>query len=93
VPPPYDRFEGVSMFDDKGEVKRLVDRLIQDRVPDVVIDHLRKMDFSYIFTLSKQGKLREVELLRNEIDASWDWRNGNIDETVQKKVENTIAEF
>ena len=81
------------MFDDKGEVKRLVDRLIQDRVPDVVIDHLRKMDFSYIFTLSKQGKLREVELLRNEIDASWDWRNGNIDETVQKKVENTIAEF
>jgi hypothetical protein len=93
VPPPYDRFEGVSMFDDKGEVKRLVDRLIQDRDPDVVIDRLRKMDFSYIFTLSKKGKLREVELHRNEIDASWDWRNGNIDETVQKKVENTIAEF
>ena len=93
MPFPYDRFEGVSMFDDKGEVKRLVDRLIQDRDPDVVIDHLRKMDFSYIFTLSKQGKLREVELLRNEIDASWDWRNGKIDETVRKKVEKTIAEF
>lgn len=81
------------MFDDKGEVKRLVDRLIQDRDPDVVIDRMRKMDFSYIFTLSKQGKLRDVELLRSEIDASWDWRRGNIDETVQKKVENTIAEF
>jgi hypothetical protein len=93
MPFPFDRFEGVSMFDDKGEVKRLVERLIQDRDPDVVIDRLRKMDFSYIFTLSKQGKLREVELHRNEIDASWDWRNGNIDETVQKKVENTIAEF
>ena len=43
--------------------------------------------------LSKQGKLRDVELLRSEIDASWGWRNGNIDETVQKKVEKTIAEF
>ena len=93
MPFPFDRFEGVSMFDDKGEVKRLVERLIQDRDPDVVIERLRKMDFSYIFTLSKQGKLREVEFLRSEIDASWDWRNGNIDETVQKKVENTIAEF
>jgi hypothetical protein len=59
----------------------------------VVIDHLRKMDFSYIFTLSKKGKLREVEFLRDEIDDSWDWRTGKIDETVRKKVEKTIAEF
>ena len=81
------------MFDDKGEVKRLVECLIQARDPDVAIDRLRKMDFSYIFTLSKQGKLRDVELLRSEIDASWDWRRGNIDETVQEKVEKTIAEF
>ena len=81
------------MFDDKGEVKRLVDRLIQDRDPDVVIDRLRKMDFSYIFTLSKQGKLREVELLRNEIDASWDWRNGNIDSMLWKKIDNAIADL
>ena len=93
MPFPFDRFEGMTMFDDKGEVKRLVDRLIQDRDPDVVIDRLRKMDFSYIFTLSKQGKLREVEFTRSEIDASWDWRNGNIDETVRKKVANTIAKF
>jgi hypothetical protein len=93
VPPPYDRFEGISMFDDKGEVKRLVARLIQDRDPDVTIERMRKMDFSYIFILSKKGKLREVELLRDEIDDSWDWRKGNIDETVRKRVENTIAEF
>ena len=93
MPPPYDRFEGISMFDDKGEVKRLVAGLIENKDPDVVIDHLRKMDFSYIFTLSKKGKLREVEFLRDEIDDSWDWRTGKIDETVRKKVEKTIAEF
>ena len=93
MPFPIDRFEGISMFDDKGEVKRLVEHLIQDRDPDVAIHRLRKMDFSYIFTLSKQGKLREVEFTRSEIDASWDWRKGNIDETVQKKVADTIAEF
>ncbi len=93
MPSPYNRFEGISMFDDKGEVKRLVERLIQDRDPDVVIERLRKMDFSYIFTVSKWGRMREFELVRNEIDDSWDWRNGNIDEALQKKVEDTIAEL
>jgi len=93
VPPPYDRFEGISMFDDKGEVKRLVAGLIENKDPDVAIERMRKMDFSYIFTLSKKGKLREVEFLRDEIDDSWDWRTGKIDETVRKKVEKTIAEF
>ena len=93
MPPPYDRFEGMSMFDDKGEVKRLVQRLIQDRDPDVAIERMRKMDFSYIFSLSKRGRVREFDLLRNEIDDSWDWRNGNIDEAVQKMVEDAIAEF
>jgi len=81
------------MFDDKGEVKRLVAGLIENKDPDVAIERMRKMDFSYIFTLSKKGKLREVEFLRDEIDDSWDWRTGNIDETVRKKVEKTIAEF
>jgi hypothetical protein len=81
------------MFDDKGEVKRLVELLIQEKDPDVAIERMRKMDFSYIFSLSKQGRVREFDLLRDEIDASWDWRNGNIDETVQKKVGDTIAEF
>jgi hypothetical protein len=93
VPPPYDRFEGISMFDDKGEVKRLVERLIQDRDPGVAIAQLRKLDFSYVLALSKWGRIREFEIFRSEIDASWDWRNGNIDEAIQKKVENTIKEF
>jgi hypothetical protein len=81
------------MFDDKGEVKRLVERLIQDHDPDVVIEGLRKMDFSYIFTLRKRGRIRECELLRNEIDDSWGWRNGNIDESLQGKVEKIVADF
>jgi len=81
------------MFDDKGEVKRLVERLIQDRDPDVAIEGLRKMDFSYIFTLRKRGRIRECELLRNEIDDSWGWRNGNIDESLQGKVEKIVTDF
>jgi hypothetical protein len=51
------------------------------------------MDFSYIFILFKRGKSKEVELTRSEIEASWDWKNGNIDETLQRKIENTIAEL
>jgi hypothetical protein len=93
MPSSFNRFEGLSMFDDKGEVKRLVERLIQDRDPDVAIEGLRKMDFSYIFTLRKRGRIRECELLRNEIDDSWGWRNGNIDESLQEKVEKIVADF
>jgi hypothetical protein len=51
------------------------------------------MDFSYIFTLSKKGKIKEVELVRDEIEASWEWRKGKVDETLQKKIENTISEL
>jgi hypothetical protein len=51
------------------------------------------MDFSYVFVLSKKGKTKEVELTRTEIEASWEWRKGIIDETLQKKVENIIAEL
>jgi len=93
MPPQFNRFDGYSIFDDKGEVKRLVQSLIQIADPDVNIERLRKMDFSYIFTLSKKGKIKEVELVRDEIEASWEWRKGNIDETLQKKIENTIAEL
>jgi len=81
------------MFDDKGEVKRLVGRLVQERDPDVVIERLRKMDFSYVFSLSKRGRVRELELFRSEIDESWDWRNGKIDESLQEKVEKIVADF
>ncbi len=91
--PQFDRFEGYSVFDDKGEVKRLVESLIQAKDPDVNVERLRKMDFSYVFTLSKKGKTREVELVRSEIEASWEWRKGNIEETLEKKIRNTISEL
>ena len=81
------------MFDDKGEVKRLVESLIQKKDPDVAIERMRKMDFSYIFSLSKRGRIREFDLSRTEIDDSWGWRNGNVDESLQKKVEDSISEL
>ena len=84
---------GFSIFDDKGEVRLLVDSLIRKSDPEVVIESMRKIDFSYIFTLSKGERSGEVELIRAEIDASWDWRNGNIDSTLWKKIENTIADL
>jgi len=91
--PQFDRFDGYSIFDDKGEVKRLVESLIQMKDPDVNIERLRKMDFSYIFTISRKGKTKEVELVRTEIEASWEWRKGNIDETLEKKIDDTLSEL
>ena len=82
-----------NIFDDKGEVKRLVDTLIRQRDPQVSIENMRKIDFSYIFTLSKRGRNSEVELVRTEIDDSWDWRNGKIDTTLRKKIDSAIAEL
>ena len=90
---PFYRFEGISNFDDKGEVKRLVKSVLQRVDADVTIERMRKMDFSYIFTLFKWGKSRDVEFSRSEIEASWDWRNGKIDEAIQEKLGNTIKEF
>jgi len=91
--PQFNRFDGYSIFDDKGEVKRLVGGLIEMIDADVNIERLRKMDFSYVFTLSKKGRAREVELVRTEIEASWEWRKGNIDETLEKKIKDTISEL
>jgi hypothetical protein len=85
--------DGFAIFDDKGEVKRLVDFLIQRSDPQVRIDSMRKIDFSYVFTFSKTERSGEVELIRAEIDASWDWRNGNIDSTLLKKIQNAIADL
>ena len=85
--------DGFTIFDDKGEVKRLVDSLIQSSDPEVVIESMRKIDFSYIFTLSKGDRSREVELIRTEIDASWDWRSGIIDTTLWKKIQIAIADL
>jgi len=93
MPSQYDRFEGYSIFDDKGEVKRLVESITQIKDPDVNIERLRKMDFSYVFILSKKGKAKEVELVRSEIEASWEWRKGNVDEALEKKIKDTISEL
>jgi hypothetical protein len=90
---PPNRFNDYSIFDDKGEVKRLVETITQNKDPNVSIERMRKMDFSYVFILFKKGKSKEVELSRDEIEASWEWRKGNIDETLQKKIEDTIAEL
>jgi len=87
------QFDGFTIFDDKGEVKHLVDSVLHGIDPQVMIDSMRKIDFSYIFTLSKGERSREVELVRTEIDASWDWRNGKIDSTLWKKIENAIADL
>ncbi|NWG01590.1 MAG: hypothetical protein HXY44_01885 [Syntrophaceae bacterium] len=93
MPPPLDQFDGYSIFDDKGEVKRLVESLIQEKDPEVTLERLRKMDFSYVFILSKKGRTQEVELSRDEIEASWEWRKGMISETLQKKIEDTLFEL
>ncbi len=85
--------DGFTIFDDKGEVKRLVDFLIHGSDPQVMIESIRKIDFSYVFTFSKGERSGEVELSRSEIDASWDWRNGKIDSTLLKKIQNTIADL
>ncbi len=93
MPAQNDHFEGFGIFDDKGEVKRLVEQLIRERDPDVMIECLRRLDFSYVFTLTKCDKTTEVELTRPEIDGSWDWRNGNIDALLQKRIEQAIADL
>jgi len=88
---PFDRFKGITIFDDKGEVKRMAENVVQEIDPDVIIDRMRKLDFSYVFILSKKEKSKEVELERSEIEASQEWRKGDIDPTLQKKIKNTIA--
>jgi len=89
----FSRLNGISIFDDKGEVKLLVETLIQDKDPDVAIERLRKMDFSYVFTLFKKGRTKEVELARDEIETSWEWRKGNINGILQKKIEDILFEL
>lgn len=88
-----DPFEEYDIFHDKGEVKRLVESVVQRKDPEVTIDRLRKIDFSYIFLLAKRGKVKEVGLTRDEINASVNWRRGTVDETLVKKIERAIDEF
>ena len=91
--PRFSRLDGSGIFDDKGEVKRLVRSIVQEIDPDVTIERLRKMDFSYVFIFFKKGKNMEVELAREEIEASWEWRKGNVDETLEKKIEVAISKL
>jgi len=51
------------------------------------------MDFSYIFILSKKDKQIELELGREEIEASQEWRKGLIGETLREKIKNRLLEF
>ena len=88
--PPLNRFDGYNIFDDKGEVKRLVESLIQDKDPDVTIESMRKMDYCYLFTLSKRGLATEVELLRAGIEESMEWRKGKIDEALIKRITDAL---
>jgi hypothetical protein len=88
--PPFNRFDGYNIFDDKGEVKRLVESLIQDKDPDITIESMRKMDYCYFFTLSKRGMTTEVELPRAGIEESVEWRNGKIDEALVKRITDTL---
>jgi hypothetical protein len=60
---------GYSIFDDKGEVKQLVEALTRETTPEIVIERIRKIDFASIFILSKGLKTIELELTRSEIDA------------------------
>lgn len=82
-----------NLFDDKGEVKRLVEAVLQQKDPEVVVDRLRKIDFAYIFYLAKKGKIKEVEITRDEINASLNWRKGGMDETLVKKIERAADEL
>ncbi len=82
-----------SIFDDRGEVKRLVEVLAHEVDPAIVIERVRKIDFAYIFILSKGMKTVELELNRPEIDASWGWRSGNIDELLRRKIQKAITQL
>jgi hypothetical protein len=86
-------FSGYDIFDDKEEVKRLVEFVIQQKDPDVSIEWMRRIDFTYVLNLSKGTANREINLNREEINDSWGWRNGNIDPTLESKIEKVIAEL
>jgi hypothetical protein len=82
-----------SIFDDRGEVKSLVNSVVQKMDPHVTVESLRKLDFSYVLSLSRKDKIQELELTREEVDASWGWRSGSIDEGLIRKIEEAIHEF
>ena len=84
---------GYSIFDDKGEVKQLVEALTRETTPEIVIERMRKIDFAYVFVLSIGLQTVELELTRSEIDASWGWRSENIDEALRRKIQDAISQL
>ena len=91
--PRFNRLDGFSIFDDKGEVKRLVGSIIQNKDSQCQYRKYEKNGFFLRLHPHKKGRVKEVELARTEIEASWEWRKGNVDETLQKKIEDTLSEF
>jgi hypothetical protein len=89
----FHRFDGMSIFDDKGEVKRLIEQVLHELDSKVIIERMRKLDFSYVFIFSKKERKKEIELSRSEIESSWEWRKGKIDETLQKKIKDILSEL
>jgi hypothetical protein len=86
----YDYNDRFSIFDDKGAVKRLVGALVHHGNPGVVIYRMRKFEYSYLFTLTRGTRSEELEISREEIDASSKWRTGAISPSLQKKVLSAV---
>ena len=88
------RFKGNhSIFDDRGEVRALVNSLAQRIDPQITVEAVRKLDFSYVLSLSRKDKTQELDITREEIDSSWGWRSGSIDAGLIRKIEEAIDEF
>jgi hypothetical protein len=87
----YEYNDRFSIFDDKGAVKSLVATLVHHGNPGVVIYRMRKFEYSYLFTLTRGTRSEELEISREEIDASSRWRNGAISPSLQKKVKTTLS--
>ena len=81
----------ISIFDDKGDVKRLIGALIHRGNPGVVIYRMRKFEYSYLFTLTRGARSEELEISREEIDASCRWRKGVVSSSLQKKVKTALS--
>jgi hypothetical protein len=80
-----------SIFDDKGDVKRLIGALVHRGDPGVVIYRMRKFEYSYLFTLTKGTRSEELDISREEIDDSSKWRTGAISSSLQKKVKTALS--
>jgi hypothetical protein len=86
----YEYNDKFSIFDDKGAVKNLVNALVHVGNPGVAIYRMRKFEYSYLFTLTRGTRSEELEVSREEIDASSRWRKGAISPSLHKKVLSAV---